>query len=415
MTVQATSPGGAVVIFSASASDLVDGSVLVTCTPASGSRFPGGTTVVTCSATDKAGNSASASFKVTVPPVTVKLLGSNGNGLSGAVVQYYSGGWKAFGTTGSDGTVSMALPPNTYNFQITYAGASQQKSQNVGTNPTVVFQTTLVTTKLLSSTGQELSGGAQYYAGGWKIFGVGTTTGTMELLPLTYTFQVSYGGASQQLSQNVASNPNVVFHTKLVTMKLLSSDGSAELTGTTQYYAGGWKTFGGGTTTTTMELLPLTYTFQISYKGASQQKSQDVSKDASVKFQTTSVTVKLVSSANTELIGGTVQYNAGGWKTFGSGTTTATMELLPLTYTFQVSWAGASQQKSQNVATNALVTFQTVQVHSDSGKCTSYLAGSWRTFTQDMELLPGAYTFRFSDGTANTSYTLVAGAVMHIH
>jgi cellobiose-specific phosphotransferase system component IIC len=269
--------------------------------------------------------------------------------------------------------------------------------------------------KLLSSTNTELSGGAQYYAGGWKIFGVGTTTGTMELLPLTYTFQVSYGGASQQLSQNVANNPNAVFHTKLVTMKLLSSDGSAESTGTTQYYAGGWKTFGGGTTTTTMELLPLTYTFQISYKGASQQKSQDVNKDANVNFQTTSVTVKLVSSTNTELIGGRVQYFAGGWKTFSSGTTTASMELLPLTYTFQVSWAGASQQKSQNVATNANVIFQTVQVHSDSSKCTSYYASGWRTFTQDMELLPGTYTFRFSDGTVNTSYTLVVGAGKHIH
>jgi cellobiose-specific phosphotransferase system component IIC len=308
----------------------------------------------------------------------------------------------------------MALPPGTYTFQISYKGASQQKSQNIGTNPSVIFQTTLVTMKLLSSTNTELNGGAQYYASGWKTFGGGATTTTMELLPLTYTFQVSYGGASQQLSQNVASNPNVVFQTRLVTMKLLSSDGSAELTGTTQYYAGGWKTFGGGTTTATMELLPLTYTFQISYKGASQQKSQNIGTNPSVIFQTTLVTMKLLSSTGQELSGG-AQYNAGGWKTFGAGTTTATMELLPLTYTFKISYGGASQQKSQNVATNANVVFQTVQVHSDSGKCTSYLAGSWRTFSQDMELLPGTYTFRFSDGTANTSYTLVVGAVNHIH
>jgi cellobiose-specific phosphotransferase system component IIC len=329
-------------------------------------------------------------------------------------VQYYSGGWKAFGTTGNDGTVSMALPPSTYNFQITYAGASQQKSQNVATNPTVVFQTTLVTMKLLAHDGVTvLSGGAQYYAGAWKMFGVGTTTATMELLPLTYTFKISYAGASLQKSQNVATNPTVVFQTTLVTMKLLSSTGQ-ELSGGAQYYASAWKTFGAGTTTTTMELLPLTYSFQVTYAGSSQQKSQNVASAPSVVFQTTLVTVKLLSSTGGELSGG-IQYNAGGWKTFGGGTTTTTMELLPLTYTFKISYGGASQQKSQNVATNANVIFQTVQVHSDSGKCTSYLAGSWRTFSQDMELLPGTYTFRFSDGTVNTSYTLVAGAVKHIH
>ncbi|MGA2240064.1 MAG: hypothetical protein ABSG74_12720 [Candidatus Bathyarchaeia archaeon] len=94
---------------------------------------------------------------------------------------------------------------------------------------------------------------------------------------------------------------------------------------------------------------------------------------------------------------------------------TAKMALASGTYNFQISWAGATQQKSQNVGTNPNVIFKTVQVHSDSGKSTSYCAGGWHAFTQDMQLLPGTYTFRFLDGTKNTSYTLVVGAVKHIH
>jgi hypothetical protein len=163
-----------------------------------------------------------------------------------------------------------------------------------------------------------------------------------------------------------------------------------------------------------MALTSGTYNFQISWAGATQQKSQNVGTNPNVVFQTTLVTVKLVSSVNVQLSGG-ARYYAGSWKTFGRGTTTATMELLPRTYKFQVSYAGASQQINQNTATNPNVIFKTVQVHSDSGKCTSYYAGGWRTFTQDMQLLPGAYKFRFSDKTRDTSYTLVVGAVKHIH
>jgi hypothetical protein len=52
--------------FTASAADLVDGAVAVSCTPVSGAVFPVGTTGVTCSAADLRGNAASASFNVTV-------------------------------------------------------------------------------------------------------------------------------------------------------------------------------------------------------------------------------------------------------------------------------------------------------------------------------------------------------------
>jgi hypothetical protein len=70
MTVDPTGAFGAVVTYSASASDLVDGDVPPTCVPASGTLFVFGTTTVTCSATDAAENAASASFTVTVNNLT---------------------------------------------------------------------------------------------------------------------------------------------------------------------------------------------------------------------------------------------------------------------------------------------------------------------------------------------------------
>jgi len=66
LTVAATGPRGAVVEFTATASDVVDGTDPVTCVPPSGSTFPLGTTLVNCSATDAAGNIAHGSFAVTV-------------------------------------------------------------------------------------------------------------------------------------------------------------------------------------------------------------------------------------------------------------------------------------------------------------------------------------------------------------
>lgn len=57
---------GAVVTWAAHASDIVDGEVVVTCSPRSGSRLPVGATLVRCSAADRAGNLGSMSFAVHV-------------------------------------------------------------------------------------------------------------------------------------------------------------------------------------------------------------------------------------------------------------------------------------------------------------------------------------------------------------
>ena len=67
VNVVASSNSSAVATYTTpTATDLVDTTVIVTCTPASGSTFNAGSTTVNCSATDHAGNAATSSFKVNV-------------------------------------------------------------------------------------------------------------------------------------------------------------------------------------------------------------------------------------------------------------------------------------------------------------------------------------------------------------
>jgi len=64
--VEATGPAGAVVNYTVTANDENDGPITPSCSPASGSTFPVGTTAVSCNATDAAGNSTTGSFDVVV-------------------------------------------------------------------------------------------------------------------------------------------------------------------------------------------------------------------------------------------------------------------------------------------------------------------------------------------------------------
>jgi hypothetical protein len=74
--VEANGPSGSVVNYATpTATDALDGPIAgVTCSPASGSLFPLGTTTVTCSATDAHGNTGSASFAVVVTDTTPPTL-----------------------------------------------------------------------------------------------------------------------------------------------------------------------------------------------------------------------------------------------------------------------------------------------------------------------------------------------------
>jgi hypothetical protein len=66
ITLNATSPAGAVFNFTATASDESQPKLVPTCTLPSGSTFPIGTNFDTCSATDASGNTGTATFIVSV-------------------------------------------------------------------------------------------------------------------------------------------------------------------------------------------------------------------------------------------------------------------------------------------------------------------------------------------------------------
>ncbi|MBI1854178.1 MAG: HYR domain-containing protein, partial [Planctomycetes bacterium] len=97
LTRECTSASGATVTFTTSASDAVDPSPIVTCSPTSGSLFPFGTTTVTCSASDHASppnTSAPCSFTVTVRDTTAPTITCSSNvttectGPSGATASF---------------------------------------------------------------------------------------------------------------------------------------------------------------------------------------------------------------------------------------------------------------------------------------------------------------------------------------
>ena len=279
------------------------------------------------------------------PSVTVRLVDSHGTGIEGGVVKYYSGGWQDFGTTDVNGEVQKSLPLKSYKFRMTYAGAYNDKTQNVGIDPVVVFQTVNVTVQLKDSSGNLIDTGmVKYNAGGWQDFG--STSGG----------QVS------------------------------------------------------------KELLPKKYKFRMTYTDAYNDKTQDVSIDPVVIFQTVNVTVQLQDSAGNLIDTGMVKYNAGGWKDFGTTSGgQVSIELLPKSYKFRMTYAGAYNDKTQNVGSDPVVVFQTGQVVSASGACTHYYAGGWQEFKSGMELLPKTYKFRFNDGTPNTNYIIISGIVNNIH
>ncbi|MCI0489554.1 MAG: HYR domain-containing protein [Blastocatellia bacterium] len=145
----------AVVNFSATANDNCDGAITPVCTPASGSTFSVGTTTVTCTATDTAGNTGECSFFVTVndtdapavtcpSPVTV----ANDKGQCSAVVNF-----TATANDNCEGAITPSCnPPSGSSFPVGTTTVTCEATDSAGNTDSCMFTVSVSDTEAPSIT-----------------------------------------------------------------------------------------------------------------------------------------------------------------------------------------------------------------------------------------------------------------------
>ena len=167
ITQEAADASGAAVSFTVTANDAADGAITPSCTRASGSTFPIGTTTVTCAATDLEGNRASGSFRVTVQDTMAPSLTLPGDiaveaiGSAGAVVTF-----AATATDLVDGARTVSCTPASGNtFAIATTTVNCSASDSRGNTATGSFAVTVRDTTAPSITVDVPVDGATYTAG----------------------------------------------------------------------------------------------------------------------------------------------------------------------------------------------------------------------------------------------------------
>jgi len=236
---------------------------------------------------------------------------------------------------------------------------------------------------------------------------------SMELLPGTYKFHFRSCDRADLTIDSSAMTKS------FVCAQLLDS-GSGGLAGGDFEYRFGWgshmsmgTTDASGTILYGIDGLQTNTKFRVSYAGGTTgDKQQNIASDSFVVFQTVPVTANLLDSVGTTDLSSsaTFQYRYG-WGTHQP--LTGPIELLPVAIKVQVSYAGTSLEKEQNVKTSPNFVFQTGSVSSTT--CTRYRYGwgSYQPFSSPMELLSMSTKFADADGP-DTSATPSAGGSISV-
>ena len=273
---------------------------------------------------------------------------------------YYEGSWKDAVNNG-DGTFTVITTKPNVSVRVFYEGANQTVNNVPAQNNTYTFTTVNAAVQLKNSLGNLIDAGTvQYYAGAWRSFGT-TSNGVVykELLPINYSFRMTYEYGSIDKQQDISTNPIVVFQTVNAAVQLKNSLGNLIDQGTVQYYAGAWRSF--GTTSNGVaykELPPINYSFRMTYEYVSKDKQQNLSTNPVVDFSTVLCSVKVSKTNNNEPINNAaVKYYAGAWRNLGTTNANGitTKELLPANLSFRATLGNVSQDKQQDISVNSLV------------------------------------------------------------
>jgi hypothetical protein len=177
----------------------------------------------------------------------------------------------------------------------------------------------------------------------------------------TVKYTVSYKDASLEKVQNIITNSIVEFNTVKVTADLEDSDSNSLTTDSWQYRIGYGSYF--ALDETGEELLPVHVKVKVGYKGAIDEKQQNVGVASHFDFNTVKVTADLEDSGGVPLTADSWQYRIG----YGSYSSLNNLgeELLPVHVKVKVDYKGATVEKQQNVGVASHFDFNTVKVTAD--------------------------------------------------
>jgi len=214
------------------------------------------------------------------PNLLVNLKNSLGNQIPASNVMYYEGSWKDAVNNG-DGTFTVITTTPTVSIRMFYEYANQTVNNVPAQNNTYTFTTVNAAVQLKNSSGNLIDEGTvQYYAGAWRSFGT-TINGVAykELLPVNYSFRMTYEYVLNDKQQNLSENPVVDFSTVLCTIKVTNANNQPLEGANTKYYSIAWRDIGltNSSGEITKELLPKNLSFRATYNNVSQDKQQDIS------------------------------------------------------------------------------------------------------------------------------------------